>query len=387
MPTLQVCFRRHWRGFIFLGAAIAVAPVLSCRSDPPPPPLDKTFDGNTRDLRQTQVAPTLDTPMEEGKNVVWCATFAAGWKKFQEDVLDEPVALEGADAACARLNAAPNPEADLPEGDHYTAAGWEDQGIVGKVHQDMAKLFPQKRAPTFPGIIPGSFLMYAYLDTGVPFTIPYFESREPLVFVDSAGRATQIRAFGLRQSDTDRYYSLRKQAHVLFATVEETEDTRAAKEFAIDLCRDSTPNQLVFARVEPKGTLASTLKTIEEKSRAFQEGRPEKGLGGEDSLLVPDMFWRLDHHFAEFEDRPFKNTRLGHQAMSVARQDIQFRMDRSGAELSSEAEAYNYSTLGVTYTGEGPFLIYIKKRGAKQPFFALWIDNAELLQPWPSGKE
>ncbi len=384
MPNLHVCSRRHWRVFVFCGAGIAVALMLSCRSDPPAPPLDKTLDGNTSDLRQTQIVPTLDTPMEEGKNVVWCATFAAGWKKFQEDVLNEPVALEGADAACARLNAAPNPEADLPEGDYYTAAGWEDQGIIGKVHQDMANLFPQKPEPTFAGIIPGSFLMYAYLDTGVPFTIPYFESREPLVFVDSAGKVTQIRSFGLREADRDRYGPLRQQARVLFAVIEETEDTRVANEFAIDLCRDSAPNQLVFARVESKGNLASTLKTIEEKIRAFQEEWPDMGLGGEDLLLVPDMFWRLEHHFAEFEGKSFKNTHLSQQDMTVARQDIQFRMDRSGAELSSEAEAHWPSAQGGTYTGEGPFLIYIKKRGAKQPFFVLWIDNAELLQPWPS---
>ena len=27
-----------------------------------------------------------------------------------------------------------------------------------------------------------------------------------------------------------------------------------------------------------------------------------------------------------------------------------------------------------------PFLVYMKKRGAKHPFFVMWVDNAELLE-------
>jgi hypothetical protein len=26
-----------------------------------------------------------------------------------------------------------------------------------------------------------------------------------------------------------------------------------------------------------------------------------------------------------------------------------------------------------------PFFLYMKKRGAKHPFFVMWVDNAELL--------
>jgi hypothetical protein len=26
-----------------------------------------------------------------------------------------------------------------------------------------------------------------------------------------------------------------------------------------------------------------------------------------------------------------------------------------------------------------PFLVYMQKRGAEQPFFVMWVDNAELL--------
>ncbi len=28
---------------------------------------------------------------------------------------------------------------------------------------------------------------------------------------------------------------------------------------------------------------------------------------------------------------------------------------------------------------ESPFLVYMQKRDAEQPFFVMWVDNAELL--------
>lgn len=36
-------------------------------------------------------------------------------------------------------------------------------------------------------------------------------------------------------------------------------------------------------------------------------------------------------------------------------------------------------TESTHYVCDRPFLIVVKKRGAKQPFFVMWVDNAELL--------
>jgi hypothetical protein len=60
-------------------------------------------------------------------------------------------------------------------------------------------------------------------------------------------------------------------------------------------------------------------------------------------------------------------------------QMIQFRLDRSGAELASEAKVY--CKPGETFFHVNrPFLVIIKKRTRKKPFLVVWVDNAELLQ-------
>ena len=62
----------------------------------------------------------------------------------------------------------------------------------------------------------------------------------------------------------------------------------------------------------------------------------------------------------------------------AAMQTIRFRLDRSGAELASEAQM-PCKPSATHFVCDRPFLIVVKKRGAEHPFFVMWVDNAELL--------
>ena len=138
------------------------------------------LDSAALESSATRVVATLATPIEKGKNVIWCASFVAAWKHLQNDLAGEPVALEGDPEACALLNQAPDPSADVPPGVLYATAGWEDQGIIGKSHDDLRKLFPGKAPPEFPGIELRSFVAYGYLEAYLRFKLPYYQNRKPL---------------------------------------------------------------------------------------------------------------------------------------------------------------------------------------------------------------
>ena len=86
------------------------------------------------------------------------------------------------------------------------------------------------------------------------------------------------------------------------------------------------------------------------------------------------------------EGRRFTNAELKGQRLDVAQQDIQFRLDRSGAELKSEAKIMMLP-IPTYFILDRPFLIYMKKRDAKSPYFVMWVDNAALLTPWEVADE
>lgn len=68
--------------------------------------------------------------------------------------------------------------------------------------------------------------------------------------------------------------------------------------------------------------------------------------------------------------------------IKTAMQDIAFRLDRYGASLKVEVLMYLTACRPTDFFFDRPFLLYMQKRGASQPYFAMWIENAELLNKW-----
>jgi hypothetical protein len=220
----------------------------------------------------------------------------------------------------------------------------------------------------------------------VKFTLPYFQSREPLAFTDSSGRTTKVTSFGIRSEDEYAYDELRQQSRVLFRNGDSRDKDF---EFAVDLCATSSPSQMLVARITGAPTLAAACKRIEtEEAELRRLSQDDPGgaeslqrMGPNDVLLVPDLLWRISHRFSELELTSFENAGLTGQRLDVAQQDIFFRLDRGGAELRSESKMY-CKPEPTHFVLDGPFLIYMKMRGAAMPYFVLWVDNAELLSPW-----
>jgi hypothetical protein len=189
-----------------------------------------------------------------------------------------------------------------------------------------------------------------------------------------------VTSFGIRPKDDYAYYKLRKQVEVLYKWRDRDTMMMGPHEYALDLCKKSNPNQIIVAVIKPEKTLALTVKKLERqmlnysyKSRIFQE------FGPNDAFIVPNIFFKVLHHFKELEGKTLQNKRFKGYPVSEALQMIQFKLDRSGVELKSEAKMI-CMPIPAYYFFNKPFLVYMKKRGAKQPFFVMWVDNAELLE-------
>jgi len=95
------------------------------------------------------------------------------------------------------------------------------------------------------------------------------------------------------------------------------------------------------------------------------------------------MAWRLSHNFLELKDLIFTSGPLKEQNKKIvgATQDIDFRLDRSGAELRSEAQM-QIATLGMSpsYFITSPFLLVMRQRTSPRPFLVIWVENDELLR-------
>jgi hypothetical protein len=248
----------------------------------------------------------------------------------------------------------------------------------------------------FPSILSNSFVAYGYLEANVKFAWPYDENTQPLVFTEAEGKKVQIHSFGILSENYGGREKLWNQPRILFRRGEPQTDNF---EVAIDLCTNSFPDQIVVARIARQSTLVTALAHIEEgigempalkKAEARKYG-PDSAerlhqIQATDSFLVPDFHWIISHRFSQIEGHVFANKKLTSQSLDIAQQDIHFRLDKSGGALKSQTKMYA-AGVPTDFFFDRPFLIYMKKRGAKMPYFAIWVDNAELLQLWRPKQE
>lgn len=339
---------------------------------------ERVFAGSSELLQRTAVLPTLDTPMAENMSAIWCVSIQLAWNRLKDDLAKEPIKLRSGQEIADRLNQAPQSEADVAPSDFLAMAGKVNEGIGEKIQTALAAKFPGNTMPLIQQF-PNGTVAFGYVKADVRYEYQFFNSPEWLSFKGSDGRTIPVRAFGLPElkKNDPILGSCREQVRVLF---------REGGGFAIDLSHPSKPNQVVLAKMPRKATLAETLAELDAKLAASQSFR----LPDSATLLVPNVNWRIEHDFRELEgeDKEFLNAALRSHYLAKVFQFVDFKMDRFGSSVESGAYTASSLTNGHEheedtnpdhYHFDRPFLIVMKKRDARHPFFVMWVDNAELL--------
>ena len=366
----------------------------------PAPPSDTTITKepeaiDSADLEQTSIVATLDSPVPKYRNVIWCSTFQMAWDKLKNDIIGEPVEVLGAEKLADRLNRAEFSTKNLEDESYFATAGFLKDGIIAEIQDEMTQLFPNEPAPVFDDIneLPlETIIAYSYLNADIEFEYPFYTSNNEFDFQDSNGTVTEVMSFCTR-SDSDSENMVREQVDVLY---HKQDDQTSETEFAVDLCIHTNPYQVVLACVPQQEYLGETVDFVEQKISEFKQYPDYEQLrklqpairGGRfgeqpaDTLIVPDVLYKLTHHFAELEGKAIANQPWLDQGYFIRKaiQVTDFTLGRTGIILDSDAEIVN-SPIRRSFHFDRPFLIYIKKREpAASPFFVMWVDNAELMQ-------
>lgn len=339
------------------------------------------FNGNSRNLKQTVIIPALDTPLPAEKNAIWCSSFQLAWNHARDDVIHAPIRLSGSvSPISSRLNMARQSENDLPDGACYAAAGLVKDGIISKIQDAMAQQFPGHPMPTFASSGPGNIIAYGYLEVNAPFSDPFAIRHSALRFTDSSHKTVALTSFGI---DHGTIGPVRETVEVGFCADN-------MQEYIINLFSNNNI-QITLACIPQKATLAATVADAEAKQAAISE--ESSIFRANDTLAIPNMSWQVTHHFAELENQPVVNPGFAGYSITDARQLIDFYLDHKGARLRSESQLTYTNALASDspqprhFLFNRPFLIYLRllpvsQGKPTQPFFAMWVDNAELLDKW-----
>jgi hypothetical protein len=354
-----------------------------------------TANIDSNSLKQTAVIATLDGPLPEHKNAIWCSTFQMAWDKFKQDIIGEPIQVLGAEELANRLNGTPFPAGSIEEKSYYAAAGFVKSGIIERIQKDMRQRFPSEPAPTFDSrytTLPDVALAYAYLNVDVGFKYPYFTCLRAFDFQSSGGAKTGVTAFSAAVQaggHSKNEEQVREQAEILFYDEGQVSDP---VQFAVDLSKQSQPYQVILARMTRCNTLGDAAQALREKTAGFKND-PDyellRKLRPIDTLMVPDVAYKVTHHFEELLGKHLGNPKWPDTFIFEALQKIDFTLSRTGVVVKSEARVAK-TTASKRPPSElekprhllfdRPFLICVQKREPNAtPFFLMWVDNAELM--------
>ena len=369
--------------------------------DPAPPRgtaiIKKAETINSANLEQTSVVTTLNCSMLEHKNVIWCSTFQMTWDKLKNDMIGESVKVPQAAELASRLNQAEFSPENLEAESFYAIVGIVKDGIIEKIQKEMKKHFPSESVPLFneldvlpPLLQAETIVSYSFLKTDIRFRYPFYTREDAFSFTDSNGTITKVRSF-CTNLETYSSNSAREQVDVLYYM---QGDQINEPEFAVDLCTYTNPYQVVLACVPKQKNLGKTVAFVERKISEFKQDpdymqlqklQPVSGIRPADSLIVPDMLYKLTHHIAELEGKGLGNNGWKSYFFLEAIQVIDFALSQTGVALKSEARIIIPPAERIPeprhFYFNRPFLIYVKKRGPDySPFFVMWVDNAELME-------
>jgi hypothetical protein len=353
---------------------ITLAPSSMLADDPPPLPERESDEPLLRvraeDLEKTVIVASLDHPMVEGKNLVWCLTFQLAWNRLC-DLAGGPIRLTPSSTLSEKLNRREGNGDDLDHSCYVAAAGLSSEGIYEKIREELKAKFGDKaRVPLIDDIPPQEWVAFAYLYKQLPFAWNFNRFPRRLSF---AGKP--VECFGIYQLLSKMDKAEKAMADQVVILDHQTND-----DFVIELKTRSKTDRLILAKIMPSQTLTATVDAVEKRIR---DVRPSS-MGQAEDLFIPVIDFDVLKSYDELNNRAISSNKapINGSVIAFALQSIRFRLDETGAVLkSSSMIATPYVPRKFIF--DNPFLVLLRKKGAKRPYFAMWVANIELLVESP----
>jgi len=388
MTYCRLLLSLAWAGVLFS----FTLPGCSCRSeseeeaDPDAPWSEENLPAlvDAAELKETDVLPHTKGPITPGRNYLYCATFQLAWNEFCDEFTQGPILLEGSPEMAEFLNQREVEKGILSEDSYLAMAGKFSEGIVDEIRAEMKTKFPDA-APVMLEDLNASgesaLVAYSYLHKSLPFR-EEFDDLKARVFHSQDGDV-RVTTFGVEDFKwkSPRYAALNKQVTIL--------DYVSDDDFVLRLNTTLRDEELVLAKIMPAESLDATITAVTRRIENPLGASFSSDLKPKETLAVPVVKVGVRRDYSELLGRHSQNPGFEAYFVSYAQQATRFRLDATGARVESEA-AYAEKTPEIPHLRpqpkprqfifDKPFLIYLRQLDAEVPYFALWVETAEVME-------
>ncbi len=333
------------------------------------------------ELEQTIITANMETPIMPGKNVIYCSTFQIAWNMMQDSIIKEDILLEGNPEIARMLNKQLSTSADISEDCYVAMVDFLTQEFLDQINLVLKEKFGDQAPPeVVEDIHPGlpTFFAYAYLYKNLKFEHDFEVIPNPIYF-KTTDDTIKLKAFGVpSRGERD---TIRNQVTVV--------DYKDNNDFILKLLSKSPDDEIILAKISPKETLLETIQWVQERISLGTLGNVKNN----EPVQIPKCDFNVKHSFDEFPGKLVENSGWEGWFVSKAVQWTRFRLNEKGIVLKSEARlgmrssrSYPVTKKPRLFVFDKPFLICLRQKDGRYPYFAMWVDNGELLMGWEESE-
>jgi hypothetical protein len=324
-------------------------------------------------LGHTAVSARLDEPLADGTNLLFCSTFQMAWNELRAE-FGGAVRLE-CDPPLAKALEQEGPTAEDVDAHSCVVGGGTGPAFVAKIDRELRQKFGNRDDFMLPERLdPGTVLAYAYLSKDLVFDTPFAFNRDiGMPF----RRGQKVAYFGVWTDGDDKLRSKRAKQVIVHHSADDGS-------FVLEMLTKAEGDRLIIARIPRAPTLLETvdaaLAHANQKKGLWSRVTGGADLGGLDIVRVPLIDVDLLRSFVELAGRKL----VGRDAfIQDAKQRIRFKLDEKGAILRSAGVILTPrgGPQGKRYVCDEPFLVAMIRKGRRYPYFALWVEDKEVLVP------
>ncbi len=313
-----------------------------------------------------EIQPTMMSKSNE-QDRVWVGTFQLVWNDFMDKVVFNPIRFrEGTPASVQELNRQEFKADDLSEKSYYKMAGKVTKKTKKQINKAIKKKFGETsdlldKLDLFPRN--DMLIIYAMLKKDFEFVRKF----------DKLGKSY----FGENQEA--EYFGISPDSNKLLGNGVKVLFYNSANDYAVKLITKDKDEVFLYKNDSNKPfklLYADMLK----KNLLYQGSREFSSV---DELKVPKLSFFEEKSFDELRGKRIMGTNY---VINQALETIKFNMDYRGVDLKSEA-AMTVMTMSAQpdvlprlFYFDNTFVVFLKEKGKKNPYFALRVNDISNYQ-------
>jgi len=310
---------------------------------------------NTDTLSRTKLFPFIEAPIEKNVNSVYCISFQLAWNELK-NYIGGDIELENQSEALNFLNQSEISKNDIDNKSIICLAG---DSLKNHIRKEFKIKFNDE--PEHLNNIPENLIAYAYLQKILKFKGKF--------------ETDQVNKINFKDQNEVWYFyylintnSLKTKNVVLY-------DYKSDNDFIIKTEVKESKDEVYFAKVKPNSTLFETYQMVLERIKKDNITK----LDTNDIIGIPYVNFNIRKKFDYLSG---KIVNSNEEVIDQAIQDVDFDLNETGITLISSFAITRHAIeiKGKRLLFDKPFLIILKQKYSKYPYFLIWLDNSELMK-------